>query len=143
MILHQFFPHQLRTTGEAIVAVKAQKADAVREAQIDSGVALGQLFRRLPLGLYMRMVKSGLGGEICSLFFGVLGEVDPAMENFFGAKIETLAHLPAITVPPGVGLVFYRFRNQQQFTFVHADGTLTDDEASEFARRLRERLLNP
>ena len=143
MILHQFFPHQLRTTGEAIAAVKAQKADAVREAQIDSGVALGQLFRRLPLGLYMAMVKRELGGEICSLFFGDIGAVDPAMENFFGAKIETLAHLPAITVPPGVGLVFYRFRNQQQFTFVYADGTLTDDEASEFARRLRERLLNP
>jgi hypothetical protein len=30
-----------------------------------------------------------------------------------------------------------------QFTLVHADGTLTDDEAAEFAARLRERLLNP
>jgi hypothetical protein len=42
-----------------------------------------------------------------------------------------------------VGLVFYRFRQQRQFTFVHADGTLNDSEAAEFVRRLRERLLNP
>ena len=49
----------------------------------------------------------------------------------------------ALTVPPGVGMVFYRFRDQLQFTLVHADGTLTDSEAADFAARLRARLLDP
>jgi hypothetical protein len=51
--------------------------------------------------------------------------------------------VPAVTVPPGIGLVFYRFHNQLQFTLVHADGTLTDEEACGFAACVRERLLNP
>jgi len=143
MMLHQFFPEQLTSMEAAIAAVKAHKADALREAQIDSGIALAQLFRRLPLGFYMRMVKRELGGEICSLFFGDTAAVDPALDRFFGARIESLAHVPAVTVPPGVGVVFYRFRDQRRFTFVYADGTLSESEASEFVCCLRQRLLNP
>jgi hypothetical protein len=48
-----------------------------------------------------------------------------------------------VTVPPGVGVVFYQFRNQLQFSLVHAEGTLTESEAAEFAGHLRGRLLNP
>jgi hypothetical protein len=46
-------------------------------------------------------------------------------------------------MPPGAGVVFYRFQDQLQFTVVHADGTLTDNEAADFAGRLRARLINP
>ena len=60
-----------------------------------------------------------------------------------GAAIEKFSHLPAVTLPPGIGVVFYRFRDQLQFTLVHAPGTLTAAEAADFAARLRERLLNP
>jgi hypothetical protein len=91
----------------------------------------------------MRMIKHELRGEICSLFFGDAGPVHPALENIGGAKIERFFHVPAVTVPPGVGVVFYKFRGQLQFTLVHAEGTLTDAEAAEFAGHLRERLLEP
>jgi hypothetical protein len=91
----------------------------------------------------MRLIKHELRGEICSLFFGETGAVDSALQNFLGGTIESFVHVPVVTVPPGIGSVFYRFRNHLQFTLVHANGTLTDEEACEFATRLRERLLNP
>ena len=143
MMLHQFLPAQLGTMGQAIAAVKTQKTDFLRDDQIDAGIALAQLFRRLPLWLYMRIIQRELGGEICSLFFADTGWVDPALQSFLGARIEKIAHVPAVTVPPGVGVVFYRFRDQLQFTLVHANGTLTDTEAADFATRLRNRLLTP
>ena len=143
MMLHQFLPDQLGTVEQAIAAVKTQNADSVRDGYIDSSITLGQLFRGLPLPLYMRLLKQGLRGEICSLFFGDTGAVDPALDSFLGAAIDAFVHVPAVTVPPGVGVVFYRFRDQLRFTVVHADGTLTDSEAAEFAQHLRERLLNP
>lgn len=143
MMLHQFLPAQLATLAQAVAAVKTQKTEFLRDDQIDAGIALAQLFRRLPMWLYMRMIKHELGGEICSLFFGDTGTVDSALQSFLGASIEKFAHVPAVTVPPGVGVVFYRFRDQLQFTLVHADGTLTNNEAADFAARLRERLLNP
>jgi hypothetical protein len=101
------------------------------------------MFRCLPLPFYMRLIKHEMRGEICSLFFGDTGTVDPALQTFLGAGIEKFFHVPAVTVPPGAGVVFYRFRDQLQFTVVRAEGTLTDAEAAEFAAQLRSRLLNP
>jgi hypothetical protein len=143
MLLHQFFPDQLGAIEAAVAAVKSRNTDCLRGDYIDAGVTLAQLFHGLPLPLYMRVIKHGLRGEICSLFFGDAGAVDPALERFFGASIEELTHVPAVTVPPGAGVVFHRFRDQLRFTLVHAEGTLTDSEAAEFTGHLRERLLNP
>jgi hypothetical protein len=143
MMLHQFLPAQLTTMAQTVTAVKANKNDFLRDDQIDAGIALAQLFRRLPMWLYMQMIKRELRGEICSLFFGDTAAVDSALKHFLGADIEKFAHVPAVTLPPGIGVVFYRFRDQLQFTLVHADGTLTSSEAAQFIGRLRERLLNP
>ena len=143
MMLHQFLPAQLATLAHAVAAVQTQKTEFLRDDQIDAGIALAQLFRRLPLWLYMRIIKQELGGEICSLFFGDTAAVDAALTQFLGAAIEKFSHIPAVTLPPGIGVVFYRFRDQLQFTLVHAPGTLTAAEAADFAARLRERLLNP
>jgi hypothetical protein len=143
MMLHQFLPAQLATFEEAVTAVKTKNAAYLRDEHINPGIALAQMFRCLPMPLYMRLIKYELRGEICSLFFGDTAAVDSALQNFLGSTIETFVHVPAVTVPPGIGVVFYRFRDQLQFTLVQADGTLTDGEASEFAARLRQRLLNP
>ncbi|MGZ5565494.1 MAG: hypothetical protein ACXWKG_00645, partial [Limisphaerales bacterium] len=143
MMLHQFLPAQLATMAQTITAVKANKNDFLRDDQIDAGITLAQLFRRLPMRLYMRMIKHELRGEICSLFFGDTATVDSALKHFLGTAIEKFSHVPAVTLPPGLGVVFYRFREQLQFTLVHADGTLSNDEATNFAARLRARLLNP
>ena len=143
MMLHQFLPAQLASLEEAVAAVKTRNAQYLRDEHINPGIALAQMFRCLPLPLYMRLIKHPLRGEICSLFFGETAAVDPALKQFLGATIENFIHVPAVTAPPGVGVVFYRFRNQLQFTLVHADGTLTDDEAGDFAAHLRERLLPP
>jgi hypothetical protein len=143
MILHQFFPGQLATIETAITAFKIQQAGCLREDQIDAGVTLGQLFRKIPLAIYMRLVKQALRGEICSLFFGDTGAADPALENFLDTRIENLFHIPAVTFSPGIGVVFNRFREQLRFTVVYADGALTEIETAEFTKCLRERLLNP
>jgi hypothetical protein len=144
MILYQFFPDQLTDMDKAVAAVKKTRdADGVTDDQLNAGITLAQMFRGLPLPLYMRMIKHELRGEICSLFFGDAGPVHPALKTFFGADINHFLHVPAITVPPGVGVVFYQFRDQLHFSLVHAEGTLTESEAAEFAGHLRERLLNP
>jgi len=143
MLLHQFFPAQLTGMEVAIAAIKAYKTESLRHAHIDATIAMAQLFRSLPFRLYMWLVQHELRGEICSLFFGDAGVVDAALDTFLGVRIESLVHVPAVTVPPGIGLVFYQFRNQLSFTLVFAEGTLIETEAEEFVQHLRARLLNP
>lgn len=143
MVLHQFLPAQLGSIEEAVAAVKGGNAACSRGDYLDAGITLAHLFRRLPLALYMRIIKHNLRGEICSLFFGDTGSVDSALKTFLGVNLRGFAHVPAVTMPPGLGVVFYRFKNQLRFTIVYAAGTLTDEEAAEFAALLRARLLNP
>jgi hypothetical protein len=143
MILHQFLPCELETTGQAAAAIKDQRASSVRTGAVDSSIALAQLFRALPLRLYMWLIKHELRGEICSLFFGDTNIVDPSLNKFFGEEINDFAHVPAVTVPPGIGIVYYRFRDQFHFTLVHAEGTLTENETYKFIEDLRQRLLHP
>ena len=142
MMLHQFLPAQLASLEEAARTVKTRNDEYLRDEHINPGIALAQMFRGLPLALYMRLIKHGLRGEICSLFFGDTAAVDSALREFLGATVEQFIHVPAVTVPPGIGVVFYRFRDQLQFTLVHADGALSDGEAADFAARLRGRLLD-
>jgi hypothetical protein len=143
MLLHQFFPAQLGSVAEAAEEIKRQRAEGVRDGEIDASVTLAHLFRALPLGFYMRLIKHELRGEICSLFFGDTSAVDPALGGMLGVEITGFTHLPAMTAPPGAGIVFYHFRERLQFTVFYAEGTLTEAEAEEFAGQLHQRLINP
>ena len=106
-------------------------------------MALAELFRFLPLPLYMTMVKRGLRGEICSLFYGDTGAVTPLLTAFLGATIEDFIHISAATPSPGLGVIFYYFRGLLRVNVVYLETHFSDAEAAEFAANLRVRLLNP
>jgi hypothetical protein len=143
MLMFQFLPEQLDSVAGAVAALKAQTTQAMRIGLIESGCMLSGMFRFLPLPLYMRILKRGMGGEICSLFFGDTATVNPGLENFLGVPVVDFAHVAAVTPSPGLGVIFYYFRGELRITVVHSSRSLTPLEAGEFAGRLRARLLNP
>jgi hypothetical protein len=91
----------------------------------------------------MLVLKHGLKGEICSLFFGDTANVNPKLEEFLGVRVEDFTHVAAVTPSPGLGVIFYYFRGQLRMSVVHAKTVLTGTEAAEFAAALRARLLTP
>ena len=143
MLMAQFLPAQLGSTADAVATLKTQTAAALRAGLLETGVALAELFRFLPLPLYMTMVKRGLRGEICSLFYGDTGAVTPLLTTFLGATIEDFIHISAATPSPGLGVIFYYFRGLLRVNVVYLETHFSDAEAAEFAANLRVRLLNP
>ncbi|MBE0545159.1 MAG: hypothetical protein IH623_27795 [Verrucomicrobia bacterium] len=143
MLMIQFLPEQLNSVADAAVAVKSQTAQALREGLLDSGRILAELFRFLPLPLYMTLIKHGLRGEIGSLFFGDTAAVNPRLTSFLGVPVEDFAHVAAVTPSPGVEVIFYYFRDTLRFTVVHSAKSLSETEAAGFTASLRARLLNP
>ena len=69
--------------------------------------------------------------------------MNPAVANFLDVPIEDFAHIASITPSPGIGTVFYYFRGLLRVTTLHSLKALTDEEAGDYAARLRARLLNP
>lgn len=143
MLMTQFLPEQLGSTADAVATLKSQTASALRAGLLESGVILAELFRFLPLPIYVAMVKQGLRGEICSLFYGDTAAVTPLLTTFFGATIEDFAHIGATTPSPGLGVIFYFFRGLMRVTVFYLENHFSDAEMAEFAANLRERLLNP
>jgi hypothetical protein len=143
MLLLQFLPEQLDSMEKSVAALKAQIAQALRENSIGYGRKLSELFSFLPLPIYMALLKHGLKGEICSLFFGDTATVNPRLENFLGVNVENFTHAAAVTPAPGLGVIFYYFRGKLYVTVVHAKTVLTDAEAAGFSAATRNRLLNP
>ncbi|HEY5041656.1 MAG TPA: hypothetical protein VIK53_06595 [Verrucomicrobiae bacterium] len=143
MLMMQFLPEHLESVEKAVTALKAQTAQALRENSISYGRKLSELFSFLPLPIYMAVLKHGLKGEICSIFFGDTANVNPKLENFLGVKVENFTHLAAVTPSPGLGVIFYYFRGGLRLSVVHAKTVLGEGEAAEFAIALRQRLLNP
>jgi len=143
MLMLQFLPEQLESVEKTVAALKAQTAQALRENSIGYGRKLSELFSFLPLPIYMAVLKHGLKGEICSLFFGDTAAMNPKLENFLGATVENFTHVAAVTPAPGLGVIFYYFRGALRVSVVHAKTVLNDTEAAEFSAAIRNRLLNP
>jgi hypothetical protein len=143
MLMLQFLPAQLDSIGQAVATMKAQTQAALRAGLLESGLLLSEMFRFLPLPVYTAVLKRGLRGEICSLFYGDTAGVNPLLASFLGAPIQDLAHVAAVTPSPGVGVIFYCFHDLLRVTVLHAATVLTEEEAREFGARLRARLLNP
>ncbi len=143
MMMMQLFPAQLDTTVNAVAALKPQIAQGMRNGRIETGVAIAEVFRFLPLTPYMFMLKYGLRGEICSFFYGDVAAVTPLLTTFCGATIRQFTHIGATTPSPGIGAVFYSFRGELRVTIFHLETHFTAAEAELFARGLRARLLNP
>jgi hypothetical protein len=143
MLMLQFLPGQLDSVAEAVNSLKTQTAQALRAGLLDSGIVLGEMFRFLPLPIYMAILKRGLRGEICSLFYGDTAAVNPHLTSFLGATVEDFAHAAPVTPAPGIGVIFYSFRGALRVTVLHSLKVLNESEAAEFSARLRARLLNP
>jgi hypothetical protein len=143
MLMLQFLPEHLDSVTNAVVSLKTQTAQALRAGLLDSSVELGKISRFIPLPVYMSILKQGLRGEICSLFYGDTATVNPHLTTFLGVTVEDFAHAPPVTPAPGIGVVFYSFRGELHVTVLHSLKVLNESEAAGFSAGLRARLLNP
>src|SRR5690606_1590058 len=121
--------------------LKEQRRRAVRERQIEGGVAAMDYARWAPAPLYARMARRALGGELCSFFFAYTDEFCPGLDHFFGAPVRDGFHAPSVPASPGSGLVFSLRSGRLDCTHVRQAGVLGPDELAAFRARLEQDLL--
>jgi hypothetical protein len=142
-LLLQLLPDHLESVANAVTALKNQTAHAMREGIVEGCVFFTDFLRVLPRPAYLKFMRHGLKGEICSLFYGNTAAVSPLVTTFFGATIEDFVHIAAVPPSPGIGVIFYQFRGELRITILHLAATLDENEAAQFASAMRARLLNP
>jgi len=130
---------------EALVAALArQMTDQVRRGVPDSFAKAMDMFQRVPLAWYARILHGPSGGQFASLFFSDTGhwrgagEASPA---FLGMPVVDLTHLAPVSSPPGLGVVCSTFEGRLAVVLSWVEGVLGEDEIDLMARTLRAELL--
>jgi hypothetical protein len=129
------------TIEAATTAMKQQFTEMTRAKMDESFVTVLELMMRLPSWLFMRVVRHGFKGEICSFFHSHTGAFAPELLEFDGAKITNAYHLPCLGTPPGTGLFFSERDGQINVTMTWREGIMSDEERRVFLDQVMEDLF--
>ena len=140
-LLYSFLPETLDRFDAILEAFNRQTRTAIQEDLITSNVNAMELGRILPTWLYARKIKQAFKGEIASVVFANPGPTSAYLSGFMGLEVQYQHHVPAIVVPPGLGVVFYTFGDRLFITLVHVESLISPDEASSLTGAIKNNLI--
>jgi hypothetical protein len=136
MIWLQVRADRVQDQDALLADLKEVRRRAIREHQVENGVAAMDYALRAPARLYAHLTRRTLRGELCSFFFGWTAAFCEGLEHFFGAPVLDGLHAPSVPPSPGSGLIFSTFGPRLQVTHVRQRGVLSDDELARFRAAL-------
>lgn len=132
MIWLQVRAERATDPGALLADLKEVRRRAIREHQVENGVAAMDYARMAPAPVYARMARRPLRGELCSFFFAWTADFCPGLDSFFGAPVHDGFHAPSVPPSPGSGLVFSLRDGRLNVTHVRQRGVLRSDEHARF-----------
>jgi len=118
-----------------------QMTDQIRDKFPESCMAALDMFKPLPLGFYLKHLGKPTRGAFASLSFSDSGETCAGMNELWGGKILEVTHLVPAWRPPGLMVVFLRFRNCLSAQISWVDDCLSAAEVDGLERDVRRALL--
>jgi len=140
MIWLQVRADRVRELDALLDDLKAVRRQAIRDHQVENGVAAMGYELHAPAWLYARLTRRTLHGELCSFFFGWTAAFCEGLDRFFGADVIDGFHAPSVPVSPGSGLVFSLFGERLNVTHVRQHGVLDERELETFRTSLHRDL---
>lgn len=122
-------------------SLTAQMLEQVRGRTTESFRAAMELFRPAPLGFYLRQLGKPTGGGLATFFFSDAGESCPGLAELAGARPTAVTHLAPAADPPGLGVVFSRFRGRLCFVLSWVGEGLEASEVDRLDSGLAAALL--
>ena len=136
-------PAEIAELGVAARALQEQFIAQTRERLDVAFATTSRFLRRMPAGLYLRMIRNGSHGHLTSFFFSHTGEFLPECRTFCGAPIAHGWHVPSVCQPPGTG-VFFSERDARLIAVISwREGALREGELAIMRARLCADLLGP
>jgi hypothetical protein len=134
-------PEQAGNLGATIGELTRQMIDQVRRRTPESFGAAMELFKPTPLGFYASQLGRPTRGKFATFFFSDAGEACAGMDELMGARVTGVTHLAPASRPPGLTVVFSRFRGRQSAMLAWVDDCLDEGEAELLEHGLRAALL--
>ena len=140
-LFYRIEPEMAGNMSATIAEMTRQMADQIRNQCPASFLAAMEMFKIMPPGFYTYRLGRPTGGKFAAFFFSDSGETCAGMNELFGAPIAAVTHLAPASRPPGLTVIFSRFRQRHSATVAWVDDCLRAEEAEDLAQRLRSALL--
>jgi hypothetical protein len=139
-IFFRFLSGQLRSLADATaIAIEQLHEAIVSEAPRDQ-VAFLQLIKRLPTGLLWRVIEVPAAGHPASLYVSDIGKSLNSLDHVCGEKVEYATHYPPQVSPPGLTVVWSRYRDQLELTICYDEACISQEQIRSFVATIRRDL---
>jgi len=139
-LFYRIEPNMADNLPETIAELARQMMDQARERSPESFAAAMDMFKPMPPGFYMYRLSLPTRGKFASFFFSDAGETCAGMDMLGGGRITAVTHLAPTSRPPGLTVVFSRFRKQLSAVLAYGDECLSVTEVDRLERGLRAAL---
>jgi hypothetical protein len=140
-LFYRLEPHLVDNLSEAIGELTRQMMDQARQHIPDSFCDALETLKSLPPDFYWHRLGRPTRGKFASFFFSDAGETCAGLRALFGAPIATVTHLAPAAWPPGLTLVFWRFRGCLSASIAWVEPGLSGAEVDRLEAGLRAALL--
>lgn len=128
-------------TGAVVEELTRQMMDQIRTEFPRNAMSALEMFKVLPLNLYLYQLGKPSGGRFASFCFSDSGETCAGFREVMGASIQSVMHVIPTWRPPGLTILFWSFSGRPYALISYADDCLTEDEADLLERVLRSALV--
>ncbi len=118
-----------------------QMTNQIRDKFPESCMAALDMFKSLPLGLYVNHLGKPTRGKFATFSFSDSGETCAGVKELWGGKILDVTHLVPAWRPPGLMVVFLKFGNRLSAQISWVDDCLSLAEVDSLERDMRKALL--
>ena len=141
ILFYRIEPRQAGRISDIVAELARQMADQIRDRFPECCIAALDMFKVLPLGYYLYHLGKPTRGKIASFSFSDSGEICLGMTELWGGKILDVTHLIPSWRPPGLTVLFLRFKNRLSTLLSWVDDCVNAAEINGFERDLRRALL--
>ena len=132
----------LNSFSETVKSIHEQMVSQVKSGISNDYDMLIRMLRRTPTPLYYFWIKGLRGGSLASFLFTVATDHPDELMHFHGHDVKGAWSFPSGVYPPGLSFAFMRFKNTLQLMICYFEGVISDAEAEEMAKSIRQDLLS-
>jgi hypothetical protein len=142
ILFYRIEPRFAGRVSDILGELSRQMTDQIRDGFPASCMAALDMFKPLPLRYFVHHLGKPTRGKIASLSFSDSGETCAGLHELWGGRILEVTHLVPSWRPPGLTIVFLRFRNRQSVVLSTVDDCITPAEVDSLERDMHRALLD-
>ncbi len=132
----------ISSMNRLVTVLGKQMMEQIRSMTPESFTTTMELFRNLPAGILAIQAAGPTKGQIASFFFSYPGDTCSELDHFLGVPVSDVLHLPPISVPPGLSIIYNKYRGMLSVVLSFAEGWFNPDELDLLEMSIRKELLN-